>query len=109
MNLKRDILLRFLKAFVAGLARFHNDPTFSAQVIKKSFKTEDPVIVSESYRFWARLFPKKPYIDKEEIETYLKMIGKQAVTPESFFDNSLIAELDRQGYMDALYAKQEKK
>lgn len=105
VNLKRDTVLRFLKGFVAGLARFHNDPAFSAQVIKKNLKTEDPVVVTETYRFWAKLFPRKPYIDKEEIETYLKMSGKQAATAESFFDNSLIAELDRQGYIDALYSK----
>jgi hypothetical protein len=50
----------------------------------ESADTEHTVLVSESYRLWAKLVPQKPYVDKEEIEAYLNMIGKQTVNPESF-------------------------
>jgi NitT/TauT family transport system substrate-binding protein len=100
----RDVVLRFLKGYVAGLAKFHRDRVFSMHVMGKYLGVKDEAVLSETYNLWSKIFPKKPYTEKEAVVTYLKMSKKEGVNPENFFDNSVIAELDRQGYIDALYA-----
>lgn len=93
---RREVVLRFLRAHLAGLSRFHEDKKYSLQVMKKYLRTEDDAMLNETYDFWSKIFPRKqPYMEKDGIETYLKMIGQTGVKPESFFDNSLLQEIDR--------------
>jgi NitT/TauT family transport system substrate-binding protein len=100
----RPKVVNFLKAYVAGLARFHMDRSFTLQVLKKYLRTDEEAVLADTYQFWNKLFPKKPYFEREGVETYFEMAKKGNASPEQFFDNSLIAEIDKQGFIDALYA-----
>jgi NitT/TauT family transport system substrate-binding protein len=102
---KREIVLNFMRGYLAGMARFHKDRAFSMAVMAKYLKIQDEAVLNETYAFWSKIFPRKPYTEKESIATYLRMIAREDVNPEPFFDNTLINELDRGGYIDSLYPR----
>jgi len=56
------------------------------------------------------LFPRKQYPSLDAIRAALEQIAEdepkaKASKPESFVDTSLIAELDKSGYIDGLYKR----
>ncbi|MBX5491136.1 MAG: ABC transporter substrate-binding protein [Chloroflexi bacterium] len=103
----REVLLRYLQACVEGIARLRQDRAFADAVIRKYLKTDDPEVVDEVYRAF---LPKRvPYVVPEGIALVLQGIAERDpsvpadLSPEQFYDNSLVAELERSGFIDALY------
>jgi ABC-type nitrate/sulfonate/bicarbonate transport system substrate-binding protein len=103
----REVLLRYLQACLEGIARLRQDRAFADAVIRKYLQTDDPEIVEEVYRAF---LPKRvPYVVPEGIALVLQAIAERDpgvpadLPPERFYDNSLVAELERSGFIDALY------
>jgi len=77
-------------------------------VIAKYIKVSDPEAVEESYRFFSRLVPAKPYPPLDGIKEALVELGEKdpkarAAKAEDFADMSFVKELDDSGFIDALY------
>ena len=105
----RETSKKFMMATIAGIARFKSDRNFTMEVLKKYLRLSDPRLLAETYDFWAPIYPAKPYVDPGEIEAYLPTVADRgSAKAEDFFDNSIIAELDRQGFIDGVYRKYEK-
>ncbi len=105
-----DIVRRYVKSQVDAVHRIYTDKEASlralARFIGRSIEREilektRENLLSES------VLPKKQYPSIEGIKTILtsELKGKPA-NPEDFADLSFIRELDRSGYIDALYKKQ---
>ncbi|MGH7835133.1 MAG: hypothetical protein ACREQK_15930 [Candidatus Binatia bacterium] len=79
------------------------------KVLEKFLGLSDPKILTETYKFWAPIYPAKACVDPAEIETYLSTAADRASgRVEDFFDNSIIAGLDREGLIHAIYRKHKK-
>ena len=48
---RRPVLVRFMRAFLAGLKRIQNEPEFSKKVLAKYLRQQDKAIIEENYRF----------------------------------------------------------
>jgi NitT/TauT family transport system substrate-binding protein len=104
----RDTVRKFARALVEGIHIYKTQKEFSKKVIAKYVKTDDAEALEDSYQFFSRLVPAKPYPSVDAIKEALAELGEKdpkarAAKPEEFADMSIIAELDRSGFIDGLY------
>jgi NitT/TauT family transport system substrate-binding protein len=107
----RDTVRKFARALVEGIHIYKTQKEFSKKVIAKYVKTDDAEALEDSYQFFSRLVPAKPYPSVDAIKEALAELGEKdpkarAAKPEEFADMSIIAELDRSGFIDGLYKAQ---
>ena len=102
----RDKVKKFLMGFVAGMARVKGDSDSTIKVLRKYLRISDAKVLTGTYEYWVHIYPTKPYVDPEEIRSYLLTVKDRGTAkPEDFIDNSIMAELDREGFIDAAYGK----
>ena len=95
-----------MMGYIAGLARLKTDRDFTLKVFAKYLRTSNEAVLDETYNFWSGLFPAKPYVERDEVDNYLKTLkDRGSAKPEDFMDNSIVSELDRQGFIDAVYKR----
>jgi NitT/TauT family transport system substrate-binding protein len=104
----RDTVRKFMRALVEGIHLYKTQKEFSKKVIAKYIKTNDGDALEDSYQFFSRLVPAKPYPSLEAIKEALAEVGEKdakarAAKPEDFADMSFVAELDKNGFIDRLY------
>lgn len=105
---KRDTVRKFTRALVEAIHFYKTQKEFSKKVIGKYVKTTDNDALEDSYQFFARLVPSKPYPTLDGIKEALIELGEKdpkarAARPEDFADLSFVKELDDSGYIDGLY------
>jgi hypothetical protein len=88
-----------MMASIAGLGKIKSDRQFTTRVLEKYLRISDPRLLSEAYDFWVGVYSPKFYADPEEIETYFAL-SKIKAKPQDFVDNSILAELEREGFFD---------
>ncbi|HEU5464632.1 MAG TPA: ABC transporter substrate-binding protein [Candidatus Binatia bacterium] len=107
---KRDTTRRFTRALLEGIHLYKTNKEFSKKIIGKYVKTDDNDALEDSYHFFSRLVPNKPYPSLESVKEALAELGEKdpkvrAAKPEDFVDLSLIKEFDDNGFIDGLYRK----
>jgi len=105
---KRETVRKFMKALLEAIHVYKSQKEFSKKVIAKYTKVNDPEVLEDSYRFFSRLVPVKPYPTLEGIREALAELGEnepkaRGARPEDFADMSLVRELDESGFIDGLY------
>jgi ABC-type nitrate/sulfonate/bicarbonate transport system substrate-binding protein len=102
-----DLLVAFLKSFVAGLKAAIEQPEASKRAIAKNLVTKDQEIVEEAYRSFAPLFPKVPYVTEEAIRAVLSVTDHPkaaSADPKEFYNNRFLQDLESSGFVKELYA-----
>jgi NitT/TauT family transport system substrate-binding protein len=107
---KRDTVRKFTRALLEGIHLYKTNKEFSKKVIGKYVKTDDNDALEDSYQFFSRLVPQKPYPSLDAIKEALAELGEKDpkirnAKPEDFADMSLIKEFDDNGFIDGLYKK----
>jgi NitT/TauT family transport system substrate-binding protein len=107
---KRDTVRKFTRALLEGIHLYKTNKEFSKKVIGKYVKTDDNDALEDSYQFFSRLVPQKPYPSLDAIKEALAELGEKdpkvrGAKPEDFADMSLIKEFDDTGFIDGLYKK----
>ncbi len=102
---QRDAMLKFMRGVVEGIYLYLNREEFAMNVIGKYAKIKDREMLSETYRINAqRYLEKVPYPTLPGIQNILNQLAlknpkaKQA-RAEQFVDSSLVAELERSGFI----------
>ena len=101
----RDVVLRFLKAYVEGTRRFMTDKEFGIKALRKYTGSQDQEILSKTYDLFASKYIKKnPTLSLKGVETTLAMIADRnpkakGCRAEEFVDMSLMDELEKTGFM----------
>ncbi len=107
---RRETMRRFTRALVEGIHVYKTQKDFSQRVIGSYMRISDPEAINDSYQFFARLVPSKPYPPIDGIKEALLELGDKdpkarGARPEDFADLSFVKELDESGFIDALYKK----
>ena len=107
---KRETVRKFTRALLEGIHLYKTNKEFSKKVIGKYVKTDDNDALEDSYQFFSRLVPQKPYPSLDSIKEALAELGEKdpkvrSAKPEDFADMSLIKEFDDNGFIDGLYKK----
>src|SRR5262249_24899306 len=101
---QHETVKSFLKGLVAGLARFRTDREFGVKVLGQNLRETDPKILQETYDFWLKVFPKVPNPGPEDATVFLEFMQvKESRYWKEFVDNSLMEELDREGFFNSVY------
>ncbi len=104
-----DLVRTVMKAFVEAIHHYKTQRADSLAVLAKYLKTSDPAVLNEVYEnIGLRLLPQKPYPTSRGIAVMLRELAARdpkatSARPEQFIDLTFINELDRSGFIDALY------
>jgi NitT/TauT family transport system substrate-binding protein len=106
----RDLVMRYMRAHLEGIARFKQEPDLAKKVIKKMLRLDDDPLAQESWELFAKHRIPAPYPNIKGMKTSYEYV---AVTrpevykhkPEEFIDSSFVEELDKSGFIRKLYEK----
>jgi NitT/TauT family transport system substrate-binding protein len=105
----RKLATSYVKAQVEAIARLKKDKAFALQVLGKYLRTEDKDVLEETYDVFTLKFTKKtPLPTMEAFQSVLEELAQQnpkakGQDPRKFYDDSIVRELDKSGFIDALY------
>lgn len=102
----RKVALRFLRAYCEGIYRVSKDPATTMKAIAKYSNEQDPQILAEVYRVYGvKHLEKIPYVKTDGVQEVLRSEKMKATEANAmaFIDNSLVAELEQEGFFRKLY------
>ncbi|MDZ4341078.1 MAG: ABC transporter substrate-binding protein [Candidatus Binatia bacterium] len=105
----RDLIKRMLMAYVEAIHVLKTGGERSTAIMKKYMRITDDSIAKRSFEYYSKLFSQPPLTDEKGIAVVLKFLATQPGTAQAknakatdFFDNSVLAELQREGFMARL-------
>lgn len=107
----RETARRFLQATTEGIALFHQDRGLALDVLENWHGISDKAYAERVYEH-GQWIPRKPYPCYEGIINMMKRRDSNEMrkySPEDFYDDSLIRELEESGFIDSLYSAAESK
>lgn len=107
----RDLVMRYMRAHLEGIARFKQEPELGKRVIKKMLRLDDDSIAQESWELFAKHRLAAPYPNIKGMKTSYEYVAATRPEvykhkPEEFIDASFVEELDKSGFIKKLYEKQ---
>jgi ABC-type nitrate/sulfonate/bicarbonate transport system substrate-binding protein len=108
-NTHREVVLRFLKAYVEGTRRLLTDRELGIRALRKYGGVNDRELLATTYDlFTTRYIKKVPRINPKAVETALGLLAD--VTPkakgrkaEEFIDTSFMDELESTGFIKSIW------
>ncbi len=110
----RDVARGFLRAWVEGIKVFKTDKELAIKVLAKYLKINDREILEKSHEIYRPVYKTIPYGDRRAVRFALDQMGKEVpdtakLNEENFIDNSILAELEKSGFIGQLYNEPSKK
>ena len=104
----RDLVMRYMRAHLEGIAQFKKDPEFAKKVIKKMLRLDDDTLANESWEMFAKYRIAAPYPNIKGMKTSYEYVAQTRPDvykhkPEDFVDASFVEELDKSGFIKKLY------
>ncbi len=100
-----DAARRFVKSAVEAIALLKTDKQAAFRTLGKWYQLRDPKLLEYFYGEVEKL-PSKPYPPYEGIKKVMQVYDSHEMrkyTPQHFYDDSFVRELDESGYIDSLY------
>lgn len=99
----REMAIRILKSYVAGIRRIKSDRPFSLKVLSKYFRTSDREVLDYTYDSAVNLFQELPYPTLQGIQSTLDFLGEKdpkarQTKPADFVDTTLLEEIQKSGF-----------
>ncbi|HEX9444057.1 MAG TPA: ABC transporter substrate-binding protein [Candidatus Binatia bacterium] len=104
----RETVKRFVRAYSEAIHLFKTDKAKGMAVYTKRLKQPDSKVIEETYDYFAPKFAFPPRIERDGIRNALELVGdrdreaKREINIEQFIDESLIDELEREGFFKKL-------
>jgi ABC-type nitrate/sulfonate/bicarbonate transport system substrate-binding protein len=105
----RDVVIRFMKAYLEGIYVFKTNKELALNVLKKYTRLDDLSLVQVAYdEMSQRLIRRVPYPDREGIQTIIDQLAKtrpqmKNLNPGDFIDPSILKEIEDSGFIRKLY------
>jgi len=106
----RDLIMRYMRAHLEGIARFKQEPELAKKIIKKTLRLDDDALANESWELFAKHRLAAPYPNIKGMKTSYEYVSQTRpdiwkYKPEEFADSSFVEELDKSGFIKKLYEK----
>jgi ABC-type nitrate/sulfonate/bicarbonate transport system substrate-binding protein len=106
----RDLVMRYMRAHLEGIALFKKDSEFGKKVIKKMLRLDDDSLAQESWELFAKYRLAAPYPNIKGMKTSYEYVAMTRPDvnkhkPEEFVDSSFVEELDKSGFIRRLYER----
>jgi NitT/TauT family transport system substrate-binding protein len=105
----RDVVLRFLRAYLEGHKRLLTDRALSIRALRKYGGISDEETLAYTYDLFSKKIVRKvPTISTNSVENALKLLGEtmpkaRERKASEFIDNSYMEELERTGFIKTLW------
>ncbi len=112
LRAQRSTVKRFLKVYIEGIKIFKTDKEFSMETLGRYIKTTDREILSKTYDVYRDAWESVPLVRREGIQQALDSIPEAKGTKlnlDNLIDNSLIQELEKEGFLKELYPEGQKR
>lgn len=94
-----------VKAYTEGVAALNNQKGLALKVIAKYSRLTDAKGIEDQYQDAVTYLERTPRPDPGAIATILEFFGKKGTPFETFFDNSIVDRMVREGFINKLYNK----
>ena len=105
----RETVMRVMKTFVEGLRYYKDNREFVLKVTADFAQNRDPNVLNPTYDVVTRFQDRVPYVNMKGIEFMLKTSrrgpARQNFDPNAVVDSSFIQELEKTGFIDAVWKK----
>lgn len=105
----RDLVLRFLKAYIEGTKRFLTERPLGIQALRKYTGISDQEILGKTYDLFATKYVKKsPTLSLKAVDQALRMIADRNPkaknrNAQEFIDASFMTELETTGFIKSVW------
>jgi ABC-type nitrate/sulfonate/bicarbonate transport system substrate-binding protein len=100
-----DVVEGMVRAYTEGVAALHHDKPRALKVIARYSRRTNPKQLEDHYHDSVTYLERVPRVEPESVATILDFEGKKNVPVESFFDNSIVDRMVREGFIERLYRK----
>ena len=105
---KRDAVKRFLRGWIEGIKIAKTDKDYTISVMQKFLKTSDRSVLDKIFEIYKTVHEKVPTPDPKLMAVALKQLAAtipqtNQLKVEDFTDQSLIAELESEGFIAKVY------
>lgn len=107
----RDVVIRFMKAYLEGIYLFKTNRELALNTLKKYTRLGDISVMQSAYdEYTRRLIRNVPYPDPEGIQTILDQLAKsrpqtKGLNPNDFIDPTILKEIEQSGFVKRLYGR----
>jgi len=107
---KRPLMLKLVRAMVEAIHIIKTEKEYAKGLFKKNLGVSDPEGLERAYKDYNNAFPEIPYPYPDGVKTMLDDLAPKnpkaaAADPKTYVDMSLVAELDKSGFIKQLYKK----
>jgi len=105
----REVVLRFLKAYIEGTRRLLTDKELGIRALRKYGGVNDRELLTTTYDLFTTRYTKKvPKINPKTVETALNLLAEgnpkaRGRKAEEFMDTSFMDELESTGFINAVW------
>ena len=107
----RDVVIRFMKAYLEGIYLFKTNKELALSVLKKYTRVDDISVMQTAYdEYSQRLIRNVPYPNPEGIQTIIDQLAKsraqaKKLNPNDFIDPTILKEIEESGFVKRLYGQ----
>jgi ABC-type nitrate/sulfonate/bicarbonate transport system substrate-binding protein len=103
-----DITRRVVKSVIEGIHLMRTNPTVAKRALSRRMQIKDEKELEDTYQLLKSFVQVKPYPTLEGFKTIFEDLAKRVpaakgANPKDYVDTRFIEELDRSGFIDALY------
>jgi len=107
---KRPLMMKLVRAMVEAIHIIKTEKEYAKGLFKKNLGVNDPEGLERAYKDYNNAFPEVPYPHSEGVKTMLDDLASKnpkaaAADPKTYVDMSLVAELEKSGFIKQLYRK----
>ena len=108
LRTQRSTVKRFLKVYIEGIKILKTDKEFSMETLARYIKTNDREVLSKTYDVYREAWETVPYVRREGIVQSLESMPDisskgSKLNLDNLIDNSIIQELEKEGFIKELY------
>lgn len=107
---RRQTVKNFIAGYAEGVATLHKDKEGSKKAIAKFLHSDDAEILEASWQFGIDVIERIPNLDPQMFRLVLEERARTRpeaakAKPEQFYDDSLVRELEREGFFKKIYQR----
>jgi NitT/TauT family transport system substrate-binding protein len=107
---KRPLMQKLTRVMVEAIHIIKTEKEYAKSLIKKNLGVADPEGLERAYKDYSNAFPEIPYPTPDGVKTMLDDMARAnpkaaSADPKSFVDLSLVAELEKSGFLKQLYKR----
>jgi NitT/TauT family transport system substrate-binding protein len=106
---KRDVVKRILMALIEASHYFKSNKAGTQKIVAKYQRSANKAYLESSYQSTVKILERVPYTTREgmkiQLDDALKQSPGSKVTVDSLIDDSIVRELEKEGFIDKVYGR----